>query len=473
MSFVFEKEFMTFHPSRDYALELDKQDKLASYRGQFVIPDPGLVYLDGNSLGRLPKAAVERAKQIVEEEWGADLIRGWNKGWWEAPARIGEKIGQLIGAAPGQVLVSDTTSVNLYKLTMAALAASPEKRRIVTDTMNFPSDLYILQGCVQTLALRSPSALLGSGALHPSTTGPRQSLSPSAQDEGQVEGAQSKRTHHEITRIGSRDGGLTPDLAALESAINEDTAFVTLSHVLFKSGYLYDMKRITDMAHRKGALVLWDLSHSVGAVPIALDDCNVDFAIGCTYKYLNGGPGAPAFLYVNKAIQEKVTSPIWGWWGQNQPFAFGLDYTPAPGANRFLAGTQPMISVLTMETARDPRLPAGMAPIRAKAVVMTEYASFLTDNLLAPFGFSLGSPRDPAKRGSHISIRHADGYRINCALIDEMNVIPDFREPDNIRLGFAPLYTSYVEIWEGFDRVRKVMEEKRFEKYPKQRLTVT
>ncbi|MBI5841642.1 MAG: kynureninase [Chloroflexi bacterium] len=433
---------MTFLSSRDYALELDKQDKLASYRGQFVIPDPDLVYLDGNSLGRLPKAAVERAKQIVEEEWGADLIRGWNKGWWEAPARVGDKIGQLIGAAPGQVLVSDTTSVNLYKLTMAALAASPEKKRIVTDTMNFPSDLYILQGCVQTL---SPSPF-GRGI----------------RGEG-----------YEIIRIGSRDGELTPDLAALESAINEDTALVTLSHVLFKSGYLYDMRRITDMAHRKGALVLWDLSHSVGVVPVALDDCNADFAIGCTYKYLNGGPGAPAFLYVNKAIQEKVTSPIWGWWGQNQPFAFSLDYIPAPGVNRFLAGTQPMLSLLTMETALDPILQAGMTAIRTKSVVMTEYASFLTDNLLAPFGFSLGSPRDPAKRGSHISIRHEEGYRINRVLIEEMNVIPDFREPDNIRLGFAPLYTSYVEIWEGFDRVRKVMEEKRFEKYPKQRLTVT
>jgi kynureninase len=423
---------MTFHPSRDYALELDKQDKLASYREQFVISDPNLIYLDGNSLGRLPKAAIERAKRLMEEEWGADLIRGWNQGWWEAPARVGEKIARLIGAAPGQVVVSDSTSVNLYKLTMAALAYGPAKKRIVTDTLNFPSDLYILQGCVNTLGNR-----------------------------------------HEIIRIGSKDGDLTPDLATLESAIDEDTALVTLSHVLFKSGYLYDMKRITDMAHRKGALVLWDLSHSVGAVPIALDDCNADFAIGCTYKYLNGGPGAPAFLYVNNAIQEKITSPIWGWWGQNQPFAFGLDYEPAPGINRFLAGTQPMLSLLTMEIALNSILQAGMIAIRAKSVVMTEYASFLTDHLLVPFGFSLGSPRDPAKRGSHISIRHMDGYRIDRALIDEMNVIPDFREPDNIRLGFAPLYTSYLEIWEGFDRIRKVMKEKRYEKYPKQKLMVT
>jgi kynureninase len=208
-------------------------------------------------------------------------------------------------------------------------------------------------------------------------------------------------------------------------------------------------------------------------VPIALDECHVDFAIGCTYKYLNGGPGSPAFLYVNKAIQEKVTSPLWGWWGQNKPFDFGLDYEPAPGAQRFLVGTQPMISLLTMETALDPLLQAGMIALRGKSVVMTEYASFLTDHLLAPLGFSLGSPRDPAKRGSHISIRHADGYRVNRALIDEMKVIPDFREPDNIRLGFAPLYNSFNDIWEGFDRIRRVMEEKRYEKYPKQKLTVT
>ena len=241
--------------SRSYALELDQQDRLASFRERFVITDPDLLYMDGNSLGRLPKAAVERARELVEIEWGHDLIRGWNKGWWEAPGRVGDKIGQLIGAAPGQVIVSDTTSMNLYKLVMAALMHQPNRKRIISDAMNFPSDLYILQGCANTFGNR-----------------------------------------HEIITIGSKDGELTPDLAALESAINEDTALVTLSHVLFKSGYLYDMRAITDLAHRKGALVLWDLSHSVGSVPVALDACNADLAIGCTYKYLNGGPGSPSFL---------------------------------------------------------------------------------------------------------------------------------------------------------------------------------
>jgi kynureninase len=274
-------------------------------------------------------------------------------------------------------------------------------------------------------------------------------------------------------RINSLDNDITPDLASLESAINDDTALVTLSHVVFKSGFIYDMRRITDLAHAKGALVLWDLSHSVGSVPIDLDDCDVDLAIGCTYKYLNGGPGSPAFLYVNKKIQEKLSSPIWGWWGQTKPFDFGLDYEAAPGLQRFLTGTQPMISLLTMAASLDSILHAGMEAIRAKSILMTDYATFLTDTWLAPLGFSLGSPRDSAIRGSHISIRHPEGYRINRALIEEMNVIPDFREPDNIRLGFAPLYTSFAEIREGFERIKRVMDEKQFEKYPKQKLIVT
>jgi kynureninase len=431
---------MTFSDALNFAHQLDTQDPLASYREQFVITDPDLVYLDGNSLGMMPKVAQERAKQVIEQEWGNDLIRGWNKGWWEAPTRVGDKIGQLIGAAPGQTLVNDTVSLNLFKLATSALTLQPNKKQIITDTFNFPSDLYILQGITNLLAL--------SGAV-----------------------AETKR--HEIIRIGAVDDDITPDIDALESAINEETALVTLSHVVFKSGYIYDMQRITELAHSKGALVLWDLSHSVGSVPVRLDDCNADFAIGCTYKYLNGGPGAPGFLYVNKKIQEKLTSPIWGWWGQKNPFDFSLDYEPAPGAQRFLVGTQPMISLLTMEAALEPTFNAGMDAIRAKSILMTDYASYLTEAWLAPLGFSLGSPADSAIRGSHISIRHADGYRINRALIEEMNVIPDFRAPDNIRLGFAPLYTSFTEIREGFDRIKRVMEEKRYKNYPKQKLTVT
>ena len=434
----------TFSTVRDFALQLDAQDKLASFKEAFAIPDPNLVYFDGNSLGMMPKVAQTKAREVVDEQWGKDLIRGWNKGWWDAPSRVGDKIGQLIGAAAGQTLISDTVSVNLFKLAASALTSQPNKTRIITDTFNFPSDLYILQGITNLLA------------------------TPSSQ-----QNHATRNTHHEILRIGASDNDITPDLAALEAAINENTALVTLSHVVFKSGYMYDMQRITDFAHKKGALVLWDLSHSVGSVPVHLDDCNADFAIGCTYKYLNGGPGAPAFLYVNKAIQEKLSSPIWGWWGQKNPFDFDLDYQPAPGAQRFLVGTQPMISLLTMEAALEPMLQAGMDALREKSILMTDFASVLTESWLVPFGFSLGSPVDSATRGSHISIRHPEGYRINRALIEEMNVIPDFRAPDNLRLGFAPLYLSFNDVWEGFDRIRRVMEEKRYEKYPKNKLAVT
>jgi kynureninase len=423
---------MKFFPSLEFARQLDQQDPLTSYREQFVSNDPNLIYLDGNSLGRLPKSVIPRMQKVVEEEWGTDLIRGWNKGWWDSPSRIGDKIGSLLGAATGQVIVGDQTSINLFKLATAALTLQPQKKRIITDTFNFPSDLYVLQGIVKLLGNR-----------------------------------------HEIISIGAIDNDITPDLAALEDAINEDTALLTLSHVTFKSGYLYNMAHITEYAHRKGALVLWDLSHSVGAVPIELDQCNVDFAIGCTYKYLNGGPGAPAFLYVNRKIQNDATSPIWGWWGQKDPFTFDLEYQPALGIQRFLAGTAPMLSTLAMEEALTPLLEVGIDALRTKSILMTDYASYLTDELLAPLGFSLGSPRDSAKRGSHISIRHEEGYRINRAMIEEVNVIPDFREPDNIRLGFAPLYISFTDIWEGFDRIRKVVTEQRYEKYPKQKLTVT
>jgi kynureninase len=368
----------------------------------------------------------------VEAEWGRDLIRSWNAGWWESPARVGDKLACLLGAAPGQALVSDQTSINLFKLAAAALTLRPGRTRIVTDIFNFPSDLYVLQGIVRLLGDR-----------------------------------------HEIVRIGARDDGLTPDLAALEAAIDDTTALVTLSHVTFKSGYLYDLQRLTEVAHRRGALALWDLSHSAGVVPIELDRCGVDLAIGCTYKYLNGGPGAPAFLYVNQALPNDTVSPIWGWWGQRQPFEFGLDYTPGEGVRRFLTGTAPMLSLLAMEAALEPLLEVGIARLREKSMRLTQYAVDLSDAVLAPHGFTLGSPREPERRGSHVSLRHPDAYRINRALIDEMKVIPDFRTPDNIRLGFAPLYVSFADVWEGIDRIQRVLTDKRHEKYPQQRLTVT
>ena len=423
---------MDLTPLRSYAESLDSQDPLASFRARFVIADPQLIYLDGNSLGRMTLASQARAQHLLDQEWGRDLIRSWNDNWWEAPVRVGEKIAQLVGAAAGQVIACDTVSINLFKLSASALALCSGRTRIVTDTLNFPSDLYILQGLVRMLGNR-----------------------------------------HVILRIGSQDGDITPDLGALAAAIDENTALVTLSHVTFKSGYLYDMAAVTEIAHRKGALVLWDLSHSAGALPVGLDACNADFAIGCTYKYLNGGPGAPAFLYVRKELQEQVFSPICGWWGQNAPFAFGLDYTPAPGMRRFLTGSQPILSLLAMEAALDPVLEAGMLALRAKSVRLSEYLINLSDVLLVPLGFSLGSPRSADQRGSHISLRHKEGYRINRALIEQMQLLPDFREPDNLRLGLTPLYTSFGEVWEGVDRIRRVVEEKRYAQYPLDRLTVT
>jgi kynureninase len=423
---------MEFQLSRSFAEVLDGQDPLAAFRSRFVIADPNLIYLDGNSLGRLTNASLAQVRTLVNQEWGCDLVRGWNKNWWDAPLRIGEKIARLVGAAPGQMVACDSVSINLFKLAASALALRPDRTTIVTDMLNFPSDLYILQGLIGLLGNR-----------------------------------------HTLIRIGSQDGDITPDLDSLVAAMDNNTALVTLSHVTFKSGYLYDMAAITTLAHRYGAIVIWDLSHSAGAVPVALDACNADFAIGCTYKYLNGGPGSPAFLYIRKDLQDQVVSPICGWWGQNAPFAFGLDYNPAPGVARFLTGSQPILSLLAMETALDPLQDAGMDALRTKSLLLSEYLITLTDAILAPLGFQLASPRASDRRGSHVSIRHPEGYRINRALIEEMNVLPDFREPDNLRLGLAPLYTSFTDIWEAVDRTRQVAMEERYLKYPSVRKTVT
>jgi kynureninase len=420
-----------FETGEDFARQLDRLDDLARYRQEFYITDPDLIYLDGNSLGRLPLATRDRIRAVVEQDWGVDLIRSWNANWYQAPARVGDKIARLLGAAPGQVLVSDSTSVNLFKLACAALMLRPGRERIVSDTLNFPSDLYILQGIIPLLGNR-----------------------------------------HDLTLVPSVDG-ISIDLEDIAAVVDENTAVVTLSQVVFKSGFLYDVEELTRIAHRAGALVLLDMSHSVGAVPIELDRWGVDLAIGCTYKYLNGGPGAPAFLYVSHALQPQAISPIWGWFGQQAPFAFDLDYYPAEGARRFLVSSPPILSLLAMEAGLDLQIEAGIERIRRKSITLTSYLVYLVDSVLAPLGFTLGSPRDPQQRGSHISIRHAEGYRINRALIEDMHLIPDFREPDNIRLGLAPLYTSYWEVWEGVERIRRVVDEEHYLSYSDQRQAVT
>lgn len=419
-----------FEPGLAFALGMDQADELAPFRQRFVVDEPELIYLDGNSLGRLPRGTADRLQDLMEVGWGRNLIRGWNEGWFEAPQRVGDKIGRLVGAEPGEVIVGDSTSVNLFKLVMAALALRPGCNRIVSDTLNFPSDLYILQGCIE---------LLGGG--------------------------------HHLHLVPSADG--LSGAAGLVGAIDEQVALVTLSHVTFKSGYLYDAAAVTEWAHRAGALVLWDVSHSVGVVPIELGRWGADLAVGCTYKYLNGGPGSPAFLYVRRELQEAARSPIWGWFGQRLPFDFGLDYEPQAGVGRFLAGTPPILSLLALEPGLDLILEAGVARIRQKSVRLTSYLVYLVERLLAPLGFVLGSPRAAAQRGSHVSIRHPEGYRINRALIEEMGVLPDFRAPDNIRLGLAPLYTSFAEVWEAVARIGQVVEEGRYRAYPAERLAVT
>jgi kynureninase len=421
-----------FRKDRVFALELDKLDPLAPFKDQFVIGDPDLVYMDGNSLGRLPLAVADRVNSIVMKEWGTNLINSWNEGWWDAPKRVGEKIAKIIGAAPGQTIVCDAVSVNLFKLVISALSMRSGRSKIITDKLNFPSDLYILQGCVNSLGNK-----------------------------------------HKITYIESLDNDITPNLEALYQSIDQDTAIVTLSHVAFKSGYLYDMAEITRKAHQVGALVIWDLCHSVGVVPIELDACKVDFALGCTYKYLNGGPGSPAFIYTNKSLHKISTSPIWGWWGQKTPFSFKLNHIPADGMEKYLVGTQPMISMLCLEAALDQYSQADMIAFRKKSIQMGEYFIFLSDLKLAPLGFILGSPRNSSERGSHVSIRHPEGYRINRVLIDETKVIPDFRDPDNIRFGLSPLYTSYLDIWEAIERTSIVVAEKRYEKVIQTRPEVT
>ncbi len=422
---------MTIRTDVEYAHDLDKHDELARFRDEFVIDDPDLIYLDGNSLGRLPKRSIDRMKDAVEHEWGSRLIRGWNEGWFTAPQRIGAKIAQLIGAEADEVIVCDSTSVNFFKLVVAALGARSDRKKIVTDDLNFPSDVYILQGAVD---------LLGSD--------------------------------RKLSVIHAVDGQ-TVSPETVDAEIDHITALVTFTHTAFKSGFVYDMPSITKIAQRAGALMLWDLSHSIGALPIDLHAANVDLAVGCTYKYLNGGPGAPAFLFVRRDLQEQLINPIWGWFGQKGQFDFGLQYQSAPGINRFLTGTPNMLSLAAIEPAIDLMLEAGIDRLRAKSIKQTEYLVALIDELLRPIGVSLNSPRDFNRRGSHISIGHPEALRIDRALIEDLNVIPDFRYPDNIRLGLAPIYTSFAEIHEGVLRIRRAIEEKLYEKYETERPEVT
>ncbi len=418
-----------------HAIDLDNQDVLKAYRNLFVIKDPSLIYLDGNSLGRLPVKTIAHMNTTIQEQWGERLIRSWNEGWYQQSMRLGKKIAQIIGAHPEEVIVSDSTSVNLYKIAYGALKMMEGRSEIVSDDMNFPSDLYVLQGLIKQFGNR-----------------------------------------HTLRLHKSADG-ISADMTELVRIIKRKTALVSLSHVAFKSSYMYDMERVTELAHMQGALILWDLSHSVGAVPISLRKANADLAVGSTYKYLNGGPGSPAFLFVRKDLQEKMENPIQGWFGEKSPFEFNLHYRQSGGIRKFLTGTPPVVSISGLEPSLDMVLDAGIGAIREKSMAQSDYLITLADEWLFKQGFRLGSPEFSEKRGSHISIKHAEAYRICRALIDpevgERVVIPDFREPNNIRLGITPLYTTFQEIYLAMEKLRLIMEEKIYERYPRTRDKVT
>ncbi len=421
--------------SEQEAIAFDHKDPLRSFRDRFFIGDEDLVYLDGNSLGRLPLASLGGVMNAAEVQWGSRLIRSWNEHWYTMSARIGDQIAKIAGATPGEIIVSDSTSVNLYKLAYSALRRDPGRKKIITDELNFPSDIYILQGLVKEF---------GPG--------------------------------YELVILRSEDG-ISIKTSQLEREIDESTALVSLSHVVFKSAFRYPMKDVTSLVHRKGALVLWDLSHSIGAVPGELNQANADLAVGCTYKYLNGGPGAPAFLYVRKDLQEELQSPIWGWFGQHEPFAFGLNYTPAPGIMRFLAGTPPVLSLTPLEKSLEIIAEAGMDRLREKSLAQTQYLLELVEAFLSEKGFRTGSPLNAVDRGSHITLQHPEAYRICKAMIDKGTgdrvLIPDFREPDNIRLGIAPLYTRFIDIYRTIIQIGQIIDEGLFMNFSKDKEQVT
>lgn len=385
---------------------LDRADELAPLRDLFALPE-GVIYLDGNSLGALPKATPARVAEVVQREWGDGLIRSWNDaGWMATPARVGDKIAKLVGAASGSVMVADSTSVNLFKLLGAALAVRPGRRVIVSERRNFPTDLYIAEGL---------AALLGQG--------------------------------HEL-RLVEPEG--------IAAAIGEDTAVVMLTHVNYHTGAMHDMPAITKAAHAKGALVLWDLAHSAGAVPVDLAGCDADLAVGCGYKFLNGGPGAPAFLYVAPRLQESLRYPLTGWLGHAAPFAFETGYRPGQGIARTMVGTPPVLSLAALEVGIDIALQAPMDQVRAKSVRQTTIFAELLEQVGAGQGFQLASPPDAARRGSQVCLAHGQAYAIMQALIAR-GVIGDFRAPDILRFGITPLYTRYVDLFDAAEALRLVM----------------
>ncbi|MBO1435881.1 kynureninase [Meiothermus sp. CFH 77666] len=385
---------------------LDRNDPLAAKREAFIIPE-GLVYLDGNSLGVLPKAVQQHLKHVVTEQWGQGLIRSWNThGWVDLPLRVGAKIARLIGAEEGEVVAADSTSVNLFKVLLAALRLRPERRVVVSDVENFPTDLYIAQGV---------SALLGGLEL----------------------------------RFVKK--------SELEEALDHQTAVLMLTEVDYRTGYRYDMARLTQLAHEKGALVLWDLAHSAGAFPVHLNQHGVDFAVGCGYKYLNGGPGAPAFLFVARRHQQRTFPFLSGWMGHQTPFAFVPEYVAAEDIRRLTVGTPAVLSMSALDAALEVFADVDLEAVREKSLKLTDLFMELMEPLAERYGFELATPRAHAERGSQVSYRHPQGYAIMQALIGQ-GVIGDFRAPDIMRFGFTPLYLRFADVSEAVERLERVMQ---------------
>lgn len=398
---------MTGPTSRTACVELDATDPLAPLREEFVLPE-GVIYLDGNSLGPLPRSAREQVRQMVDDEWGQGLIRSWNDaGWFDKPTMLGEQVAPLIGAESGSVLVCDSTSINLFKIFTAALALRPDRKVVVAEQGSFPTDLYMMEGAT-----------------------------------GLLDGYRR--------RLIGDDG---PSLA---EALDEEVAVVVLSHVDYRTGALHDMTAVTERAHRHGALVIWDLCHSAGALPIHLGHCGADFAVGCTYKYLNGGPGAPAFLYVAPRNQNTARQPLSGWHGHADPFAFTTDYRPAAGIDQFRCSTPQLLSYAPLEAALQLWKDIDLGTVRAKSVRMTELFTHLVKQECTDLGTEVASPRNPANRGSQIAVRHQHSYQVMQALI-ERGVIGDFRAPDLMRFGFTPLFLRYIDVWDAAAALQDIL----------------
>jgi kynureninase len=399
--------------SREAALERDRTDPLAPLRAEFLFDEEGIVYMDGNSLGRPPRAVLGSLERVVRDGWGGRLIRAWTEGWMDVALELGDRIGALLGAAPGQTAVGDSTTVCFYKAAAAALDARPGRSEILTDPGNFPTDRYVLESLAAQRGL-SIRWLEPADPTH----------GPSAQEVAAASGAQ--------------------------------TALVTFTHVDYRSAAILDMAAITAAAHAAGALTVWDLSHSVGAVEVSLDTAGADLAVGCTYKYLCGGPGSPAFIYVRGEHQQTLRQPVWGWLGRRDPFAMDPGYDPVGGIRAFLSGTPPILALHALMPGLELVERAGIAQIRAKGMALTSYAIELADRWLGPHGIAVASPREPQLRGAHVALARADAAQL-CARLATRGVLADYRAPDVVRAGLSPLTTSFANVHDGLAALRELV----------------